>query len=252
MINHFKPQTKNTNSYFLAKIINCITLTNVKTKYMDFKNALQFLVKLKKNNNKEWFDKNKKEYDELRKEIILFVTGMIKNLRSFDEGIAGLEAKQCMFRINRDMRFSKDKSPYKTNFGLTFNRGGKSSPYAGYYLHIQPGECFIAGGSYAPTPEHLAAIRQEIYYNFDEFKKIISNKEFKKYFGELRGDKLVRPPKGYELDNPAIEFLKHKQFLMWHEFDEKKLSEIDFEKYCSNVFKAMKPMLDFVNRTIEA
>ena len=218
---------------------------------MDFKNALQFLVKLKKNNNKEWFDKNKKEYDELRKEIILFVTGMIKNIQSFDPAMEGLEAKQCMFRINRDMRFSKDKSPYKTNFGLTFNRGGKSSFFAGYYLHIQPGGSFIAGGSYAPMPEHLAAIRQEIDYNFDEFKKILTNKEFKKYFGELSGEKLVRPPKGYELDNPAIEFLKHKQFLMWHSFDEKKLTEKDFEKYCTSVFKAMKPMLDFVNRAIE-
>lgn len=218
---------------------------------MDFKQALQFLAKLKKNNNKEWFDNNKKEYDELRKEIIVFVTGMIKNIRSFDSGMEGLEAKQCMFRINRDVRFSKDKSPYKTNFGLSFNRGGKSSPFAGYYLHIQPGECFIAGGSYAPMPEHLAAIRQEIDYNFDELKKIISNKDFKKYFGELRGEKLVRPPKGYEIDNPAIEFLKHKAFLMWHTFDEKKLTEKDFEKYCTTVFKAMKPMLDFMNRAIE-
>jgi len=218
---------------------------------MDFKLALQFLGKLKKNNNKEWFDKNKKEYDELRKEIIVFVADVIKRIRVFDTGMDGLEAKQCMFRINRDMRFSKDKSPYKTNFGLTFNRGGKSSPYAGYYLHIQPGECFIAGGSYAPSPEHLAAIRQEIDYNFDEFKKIISSKEFKKYFGELSGEKLVRPPKGYELDNPAIEFLKHKQFLMWHSFDEKKLSEKDFSTYCITVFKAMKPMLDFMNRAIE-
>ena len=218
---------------------------------MDFKLALQFLGKLKKNNNKEWFDKNKKEYDELRKEIIVFVADVIKRIRVFDTGMDGLEAKQCMFRINRDMRFSKDKSPYKTNFGLTFNRGGKSSPFAGYYLHIQPNECFIAGGSYAPTPEHLAAIRQEIDYNFDEFKKIFSSKEFKKYFGELSGEKLVRPPKGYELDNPVIEFLKHKQFLMWHSFDEKKLSEKDFSTYCITVFKAMKPMLDFMNRAIE-
>lgn len=226
-------------------------MAKVKTKHMDFKRALKFLTDLKKNNNKDWFDKNKKEYDKIRKEVIEFVTGMIKRIQSFDPTLAGLEAKQCMFRINRDVRFSKDKSPYKSNFGLSFNRNGKSSAFAGYYLHIQPGECFIAGGSYAPMPEHLAAIRQEIDYNFDEFKKIISNKEFKKYFGVLRGEKLSRPPKGYEADNPAIEFLKHKAFLMWHEFDQKKLSEKDFEKYCATVFKAMKPMLDFINRAIE-
>ena len=218
---------------------------------MDFKHALQFLSKLKKNNSKEWFDNNKKEYDELRKEVIAFVTGMIKNIQTFDPALVGLEAKQCMFRINRDMRFSKDKSPYKTNFGLTFNRGGKSSPFAGYYLHIQPGECFIAGGSYAPMPEHLAAIRQEIDYHFDDFKKIINNKDFKKYFGTIEGDKLVRPPKGYEADNPAIEFLKHKNYLMWNRFDEKMLMEKNFEKYATTVFKAMKPMLDFMNRAIE-
>ncbi|MFI5221598.1 MAG: DUF2461 domain-containing protein [Bacteroidia bacterium] len=218
---------------------------------MDFKRALQFLTKLKKNNNKEWFDKNRNEYDELRKEILDLVTSMIKRIQSFDQTLAGLEAKQCMFRINRDIRFSKDKTPYKTNFGLTFNRDGKSSQFAGYYLHIQPGECFIAGGSYAPLPEHLAAIRQEIDYHFDEFKKIILNKDFRKYFGELSGEKLSRPPKGYEMENPAVEFLKHKAFLMWHKFDEKKLLEKDFEKYCATVFKAMKPALDFMNRAIE-
>lgn len=217
---------------------------------MDFKHALQFLAKLKKNNSKEWFDKNKKEYDELRKEVVVFVTKMIGHIQVFDSSIAGLEAKQCMFRINRDIRFSKDKSPYKNNFGLSFNAGGKNSGKAGYYLHIEPGECFIAGGSYAPMPEHLTAIRQEIDYNFDEFKKILSHKDFKKYFTSLSGEKLARPPKGYDAENPAIEFLKHKSFLMWHKIDEAQLTDKNFEKYCSGVFKAMQPMLDFMNRTI--
>ncbi len=217
---------------------------------MDFKHALQFLAKLKKNNSKEWFDKNKKEYDELRKEVVVFVTKMIGHIQVFDSSIAGLEAKQCMFRINRDIRFSKDKSPYKNNFGLSFNAGGKNSGKAGYYLHIEPGECFIAGGSYAPMPEHLTAIRQEIDYNFDAFKKIISHKDFKKYFTSLSGEKLARPPKGYDAENPAIEFLKHKSFLMWHKIDEAQLTDKNFEKYCSGVFKAMQPMLDFMNRTI--
>lgn len=217
---------------------------------MDFKHALQFLGKLQKNNNKEWFDKNKKEYDGLRKDIVAFVDRMLTNIQAFDPMLAGVEAKQCMFRINRDIRFSKDKSPYKNNFGLSFNKGGKSSPYAGYYLHIQPGECFIAGGAYAPMPEHLAGIRQEIDYNYDEFKKILAHKDFKKYFGTLTGDKLSRPPKGYEADNPAIEHLKHKNFLMWHKIDESQLTDKNFEKYCTGVFKAMQPMLDFINRPI--
>jgi uncharacterized protein (TIGR02453 family) len=217
---------------------------------MDFKRALHFLARLKKNNTKEWFDANKKEYDEIRKEVVAYVSGMIGHIQSFDPSIAGLEAKHCMFRINRDIRFSKDKSPYKTNFGISFNPGGKNSQFGGYYLHIQPGECFIAGGIYAPFPEPLAAVRQEVDYHFDEFKKILADKDFKKYFGTLKGDKLSRPPKGYESDNPAVEFLKHKQFLMWHEFDEKKLLEKDFEKYNIAVFKAMKPMLSFMNRAI--
>jgi uncharacterized protein (TIGR02453 family) len=180
-----------------------------------------------------------------------FVTRMIARMQAFDPTLAGLEAKHCMFRINRNIRFSKDKSPYKTNFGLSFSAGGKSAPSAGYYLHIQPGETFIGGGGWAPMPEHLAAIRQEIDYHFDDFKKILSAKEFKKYFGKLEGEKLTRPPKGYEADNPAAEYLKHKSFLMGHQVDEKQLTDKNFEKYCADVFKAMKPMIDFLNRAMD-
>jgi len=217
---------------------------------MDFKALVKFLSSLKKNNNKEWFDKNRKEYEVLRKDWIGFVGGLIKSVGAFDKDVMELDPKKCIFRINRDIRFSADKSPYKTNFGASLSKSGEKMDFCGYYLHVQPGEVFLAGGSYMPMPEQLQRIRQEIDYNLDEFKKIVSDKNFKKQFGQLSGDKLQRPPKGYDAENPAVEFLKHKGFLAYQKFDEKKLYEKDFEKYCSQVFKAMLPLNEFLNRAV--
>jgi uncharacterized protein (TIGR02453 family) len=218
---------------------------------MDFKALLAFLAKLKKNNNKEWFDKNRKEYEELRKEWIGFVDETIRGIQKFDGRLAGIEAKNCIFRINRDIRFSKDKSPYKDNFGASMNPGGKNSFNAGYYMHIQPGECFIAGGMYQPEPEKLNAVRQEIDYNLEAFKKIVGHKEFKKHFGALSGEKLSRPPKGYEADNPAIEFIKHKHFLAHCKLDEKLVAGKNFQKELLAGFKAMQPMISFLNEATQ-
>ena len=117
------------------------------------------------------------------------------------------------------MRFSKNKAPYKNNFGISLSKGGKNTDFCGYYIHLQPGESFIAGGSYQPMPDKLAAIRQEIDYNFEEFTSIITHKEFVKHFGTLTGDKLQRPPKGYDTENPAIEYIKHKGFLAFLKID---------------------------------
>lgn len=217
---------------------------------MEFKPLLDFLKKLQKNNNKEWFDAHKKEYDSLRKEWLAYVSQLIKSTAAFDPDIAPLEAKNCIFRINRDIRFSQDKSPYKNNFGMSLSKGGKKTEFCGYYLHIQPGECFVAGGAYSPMPDKLAAIRQEVDYNLDEFQKIVSAKDFKALFGALSGDKLSRPPKGYEQDNPAVEFLKHKSFLAYKKISEKELLDKSFEKELLKTFKAMKPLNDFLNRAI--
>ncbi len=218
---------------------------------MDFKGLINFLKAVDKNNNKDWFDANRPVYEALRKEWIVFLDNLISELQKIDAGLNGLEAKACIFRINKDVRFSKDKSPYKTNFGALMNRGGKKSNYAGYYLHIDPKEIFIAGGSYQPSPELLASVRQEIDYNLDEWKEIVENRQVLKHFGGLSGASLVRPPKGYEIDNPAIEYLKRKNFVYMQQFEVADLYSEKFLKSILEAYAAMKPMNDFINRCVD-
>ncbi len=217
---------------------------------MDFKSLLTFLANLQENNHKEWFDANKKPYEALRKQWIEFVSGMIIEVGKFDKDIAGLEAKNCIFRINRDVRFSADKSPYKNNFGMSLSKGGKKAEFCGYYLHVQPNGCFLAGGAYVPMPDKLAAIRQEIDYNAEEFKAIVEDKTFKKQFKKLTGDALQRPPKGYEADNPMIGFIKQKSFLAEYKLTNEDLQKRDFAKKAVEIFSAMHPLNDFLNRAI--
>ncbi|TAH29867.1 MAG: DUF2461 domain-containing protein [Cytophagales bacterium] len=213
------------------------------------KKILDFLNELSNNNSKSWFDENRKRYESCKDSFKIFVDEIINEVSQFDENIKGLTYQNCVFRINRDVRFSKDKSPYKTNFGVSLQKGGKKTLYASYYLHFQPnGNCFIAGGLYAPTNDILAKIRQEIDYNFTDFQKIIQNPTFVSYFGDLRGDKLVKAPKGYEIDNPAIEFLKMKSLIAWHVIpDDNVVLKENFIQYACEVCKAMQPFLDFVN-----
>src|ERR1035437_5453073 len=203
------------------------------------KKTLAFLKKLKKNNNRDWFLKNKPVYEEAKKEFEIIIADTIIHSIKFDKKLVGLEAKKTLFRINRDVRFSKDKSPYKTNFGSFINSGGKNSTLPGYYIHIEPGNSFIAGGCWMPMPDKLAAIRQEIDYHLNDFKHILSRKEFKKYFGGKLSDeeKLVNPPKGYDKENPAVEFLKFKHFVVLHKVDDKKLLSPKFSQYAADVFK---------------
>jgi uncharacterized protein (TIGR02453 family) len=145
------------------------------------------------------------------------------------------------------VRFSKDKSPYKLNMGASINPGGKKSEIPGYYIHIEPGKCFLAGGCYMPMPEMLAAIRQEIDYNTTEFKKILNAKDFKTYFKELsQDDKLKTAPKGYTKDHPEISLLQHKNFIMYHPIKDEEVQNKNFPTYAAKVFKAMLPMNEFL------
>ena len=152
--------------------------------------VLRFLRKLKKNNNKPWFEANRNGYTEAKQEVETFLEGLIASYGKTDDAISRLTPKDCMFRINRDVRFSKDKSPYKTNFGAFINPGGKKSTLAGYYLHIEPGASFAGGGLWMPMPAELAKIRQEIDYNLPEFTAILgASSSFKKQFGLLYSEK---------------------------------------------------------------
>jgi uncharacterized protein (TIGR02453 family) len=217
---------------------------------MDFKHLLDFLTRLSKNNNKDWFDSNKKEYESVRKEWLGFVADSITAVGAFDKQILLLEPKKCVFRINRDVRFSANKNPYKNNFGMSLNPAGKGAAFCGYYLHVEPGNSFVAGGAYQPMPPALAAIRQEIDYNFPAFKKIVSSKDFVAQFGALGGDKLVRPPKGYDATNPAVELLKHKGFIAQRKLSNAELQNPAFLKEFVKSTKSMKHLVDFLNQAI--
>jgi len=217
------------------------------------KKTTAYLKKLKKNNNKEWFDKNRPEYDEAKKEFMGLVQEVLDKTFKFDRSLAGMQAKKTLLRINRDIRFSKDKSPYKISFGSRLMPGDKNDPIPGYYLHVEPGNTFLAGGSYMPMPDKLAAIRQEIDYNFTGFKNILGHKDFKKYFnGKLSDEeKLVNPPKGYDKENPAVEILKNKHFIAYCKVDDKTVLSPKFSSHVIEVFKAMHPLLVFLRKASE-
>ena len=215
--------------------------------------SLKFLKDLKKNNNKPWFDTHRKEYDSCKADFLLLVDALIKSITVFDPPIAALTAKECIFRINRDVRFSKDKSPYKSNMAGYFNKGGKKSNGSGYYLHIEPGKSFAAGGTWMPEPADLAKIRQEIDYDWAQWKKITGHADFKKQFakGLENSYVLVRPPKGYDENNPAIEYLKMKSFVVTRPFTDAAILDRSFVKEVAKTFRSMKPMIDFLNKAIE-
>jgi len=215
--------------------------------------TLKFLKDLKKNNNKAWFDVNRKRYEDAKADFANFIQQVIDGHGKKDKSISTLKAKDCLFRINRDIRFSKDKSPYKTNFGAGINKGGKKAfSTAGYYFHLEPGQCFVGGGIYQPMPDELKKVRQEIDYNFNEFKKIIGSKKFKSFYGDLdKSDEfsLSRVPKGYEPDNPAADYLRLKSFIAFVKISDTELTSKTLIKKTTEAFATLQPLLDFINES---
>ena len=212
-----------------------------------FKDIVSFLSELKENNNREWFNEHKPTYQKLQKDFTLFVEMLINEIGQFDRTIAGLEAKKCVFRIYRDVRFSKDKSPYKTNFGGFMVPGGKSSGKAGYYLHIDPEQSFIAGGVYMPPGPELKALRNFIMENITEFLEITQDKQFVSYYGELHDDKLKNPPKGFPVDFPFIDLLKYKSYTYFHNLSREDLLNKDLFNNLVSGFKILSPVNQFLN-----
>ena len=208
--------------------------------------TLQFLRNLEKNNNREWFNENKTLYQEAQQDVISFVEKLIEEMADFDEEMGKLEAKKSVFRIYRDTRFSKDKTPYKTNFGAGLGMG-KGNKISGYYLHIEPGKSFLAGGVYKPEPSVLKTIRQEISAFGDEFKAILEQDEFRNYFRGLSvEDKLKKVPQGFEKDDKMAEYLKLKHFIVTHPVSDEQLLSENAVKEFTKIFKAMKPLNDFL------
>lgn len=215
--------------------------------------TLRFLKALKKNNNREWFEKHRAQYEAAKIDFQNFIQLVIDDLQRSDTTITGLTAKECMFRINRDIRFSKDKTPYKTAFGASIKRLGRKSPYAGYYFHCEPGGSFIGGGLWQPDIIELKHIRQEIDYNWDEFGAIIHSTGFKTIYGDLyKGDevRLSTMPKGYEKGNPAADYLKLKSFIAEAPLQDEELTEASLHRKTVTAFEALQPLLQFMNRTI--
>ncbi|MEY3404897.1 MAG: hypothetical protein RL161_327 [Bacteroidota bacterium] len=214
--------------------------------------TLKFLKDIKRNNNKEWFHSHKDQYQPARENFLEFITKVLDRLKEYDPTIASVEPARCLFRINRDIRFSKNKSPYKTNFGANPSKGGRKIYRAGYYFHLEPGMSFLAGGIWMPEAEDLGKIRQEIDYCFNEFKAILQDRKFRKQFGTLdREAELTRPPKGYDATNPAIDFLKLKSFTVTAEVPDSLLSSPKLVVTTLDHFKTMIPLIHFLNRALD-
>ena len=217
--------------------------------------TISFLKSLKKNNNKPWFDNNREKYLDAKNNFEQFVKELLKKMILIDEDMKGLSAKNCCFRINRDIRFSKNKTPYKINMSAYFSKGGKKSIYAGYYFHLQPeGNSFVGGGLWHPEATELKKIRQEIDYCFPEFKKLINAPSFKKNYGELQKDEsqmLVNVPKGYDKENPATDFLKMKSFVATKNIPDADLLSPKLGNEIIQSFKALLPLVKFINRSFE-
>lgn len=216
--------------------------------------TLQFLKDLKKNNDRDWFNEHKPLYKKARQEFVQFIDELIQSISTFDPSIAHQTGKNCVFRIYRDVRFSKDKSPYKTNFGAHITGAAKKSEMhsrAGYYIHIEPGKSFLAGGAYQPTGKWMKAIRKEIDENADKLKKIIHSNGFKNTFGEIQGEKLKTSPRDYPADHPEIELLRYKSFLATHQLKDERILSDDFLSHCKDVFKVLYPFDQFLNKAQE-
>lgn len=218
---------------------------------MDFPLILKFLKDIAKNNNREWFEKNKPKYLVAKEKFEDFLEAFHKEVLKFDESLASLNPRKMGFRIYRDVRFSKDKRPYKVNMGAGFSEHGKMEQEPGYYVHLEPGKSFVAGGFYMPDKDKLAKIRQEIDYNGKAFLKILNARNFKKLFPSLDDfDKLKTMPRGYAVDHPHIDLLKNKSFVVSHPYTDKEVLDKNFVKKVAAAAKEIKTMNDFLKQAV--
>ncbi len=212
---------------------------------------LKFLADLKQNNNREWFAENKATYLATKQVFDEILVELIAKVNEFDIQVGFQEPKNCTYRIYRDARFSKDKTPYKPNYGGFIARGGRKSGYAGYYLHIEPDNSFLAGGVYCPQPAVLKEIRYEIYDDATKLRNIISEAGYKKYFDGIWGDKLKTAPRGFPKDFKAVDLLQFKSYNVVHNVDNEFLMNEKFIDKTSDIFRAMLPFNKYFNQIIE-
>ena len=220
---------------------------------MLLKDTLQFLDDLKANNNRDWFLDNKKRYEAFKKDYQLLVADLLDAMKPLDPSLEMLEVKNCTFRINRDIRFSKDKTLYKSHLGIWLSSGAKGLNRSGYYIHLENGSSFIAGGLYCPEANDLKKMRKEIAYFHEDLEAILNEKEFKKEFNDFDRDEkntLKNPPRGYEKEHPAIDLLKLKSFESSQKINFSSAGTKDFVTTVSKKLILLKPLNDFINRAL--
>jgi len=210
--------------------------------------SFDFLKQLQKNNNREWFAKHKSRYEQELAQIICFADDLLERMNKHDQ-IENESGKKCLFRIYRDTRFSKDKTPYKNHWSGNLRRATKKLR-GSYYFHIEPGKSFLGGGFWNPEPADLKRIRDEIAYDASEFHKVFSNKTFKSTFGKLSGEKVQTTPKGFDPSHPEIDLLRHKQFILIREFSDKEVMDAHFVKEVNETFKRMRPFLNLMSEVL--
>lgn len=209
------------------------------------KEVFDFLKKLKKNNDRDWFNAHKKEYQSVHENVITLADCVLAGMNKIDN-IETPTGKKSLYRIYRDTRFSKDKTPYKTHFGAVLKRA-TAQLRGGYYMHIEAGASFVGGGFWEPNSDDIKRIRKAIAADPDELRKIINSKAFKSTFGELQGNQVKTAPQGYKKDDPAIDLLRYKQFLISKEFTDQEVLSPDFCKQAVATFKAMRPFFDYMS-----
>ena len=211
----------------------------------------RFLKDLTANNNREWFNEHREEYEIARLEFENFLSTVIARISLFDESIRGIQPKECTYRIYRDTRFSSDKTPYKNHFGGYINAKGKKSYHSVYYIHIQPEGCMLAGGSLCLPSNILKALRQSIYDNIDEYRSIVEDPEFQQFFPIVGEDFLKTAPKGFPKDFKYIDYLKPKEFTCAYSVPDSFFLTPDILDKIEEVFRQFKRFADFTNFTID-
>jgi uncharacterized protein (TIGR02453 family) len=218
------------------------------------KSTLSFLKNLAKHNNREWMQSNRGAYEAARADFLQFTQQVLTGFAKYEPDLLPLQPKDCVFRQNRDVRFSADKSPYKINMGAAFSKGGKKSILSGYYFHLEPGKSFVGGGLWMPDKVLVQKVRQEIDYCWDEWQLMIKHKSFQKHYGDFSREPemvLQREPKGYDKNNPAIAYLKMKSWVATQPLSDAALTEPNLVKSVIDAFKALQPYVHFMNRAIE-
>lgn len=215
------------------------------------KTILNFLAALKENNNREWFNTNKHLFEEAKTIFEEFVNILILKIKEFDSSVEVNSAKECVFRIYRDVRFSKNKEPYKPNMGAYIATGGRKSKFAGYYIHLESEASFGGGGIYCPQPNVLRAVREDIFDNSEKIKTIINEREFNKIFPKMYGEKLKTAPRGFPKDFHDIDLLNFKSYTVVKEFSNKEILSNNFFDNLLKVYVTQKPFNQYLNNVIK-